>query len=170
VSWICRLYHQYDGRCWSMSFFSQQIFEVLIFLLFRNIKKNVQNFTFDLARTGSRRGYSQYFLNLLNHIKKTKKNVPFLSINQNKIGIEKFPDLIASNVETLTHYFVNCRDFLIVIWHASSTLGLSKFHSTTKWGSCDCRCPRSPMTTLRHVYYRAQHFGYTKNEMDRCSS
>ena len=34
----------------------------------------------------------------------------YLSINQNKIGIEKFPDLIASNVEMLTHYFVNCRD------------------------------------------------------------
>jgi len=56
----------------------------------------------------------------------------FLSINQNKTGVEKFPDLIASNVETLTHYFVNCRDLSIVIWHALSTLGLSKFHSTMK--------------------------------------
>ena len=56
----------------------------------------------------------------------------FLSINQNKIGIEKFSDLIAINVETLTHYFVNCRDLSLIIWYASSTLGLSKFHSTTK--------------------------------------
>ena len=56
----------------------------------------------------------------------------FLSINQNKIGIEKFPDLIASYIETLTHYFVNCRDLSIVIWYASSTLGLSKFHFTSK--------------------------------------
>ena len=82
-------------------------------------------------KKGSRRESSRFVLYLPNHIKETEKKRTmvrflnqFLSINQNKIGIGKFPDLIASNIETLTHYFVYCRDWPIVIWHASSTLDL----------------------------------------------
>ena len=55
-----------------------------------------------------------------------------LSINQNEIAPRNISDFIASNVETLTHYFVGSFDLNLVIWHVSSILGLSKVHSTTR--------------------------------------
>jgi len=48
----------------------------------------------------------------------------FLGNNKIEIGIEKDLDLIASKVETLPHYFVNCRDLTSAIGHVSSTMGL----------------------------------------------
>ena len=56
----------------------------------------------------------------------------FLSINQNEIVPRNFWDFIASNIEAQAHSLVARLDLQIVKWYILSTLGLSKFHSTTK--------------------------------------